>query len=387
MRCVRPLAVAVFALATLAPAAVAQTGVSGSSAVLFDRYSFEGRVDLPGFGSLGTVSQISLPISVKVDVSPAAQLVITGGYQRVEASVSGGPSLVVGGVTDVETRLSYTLVPDRISLFATASLPTGTASLESEAVPLLGVLVADVLSFTTERLGSGGSGGIGVAGTVPAGQLAFAWAASYTRFGGFDPIVDGGSELTPGGELRLRAGFEGAVGPRSYLRIAGIYSRKGDDQVGDDQSSRTGNRATGYVSFDQAVGRGRITAYVLDAFRGSPTIEGTPFGPAALPRGNLIAGGLVAYVPLAPATTLIPRIELRRSDQALDPASSDMIKLGTSTRVGGDVRHSLSNRATVVFEADALFGNVSQALFAPTGTAVSASVTGLRAGAHLSLSW
>lgn len=367
----------------------AQTTSSANVAGVWDRYSFDAGLMVEGLGELSTVSQFSVPFTVGMPLGSRASVLFSGGYTRVELTSENAGNvnqLVVDGPTDVEARFSVEVVPDRLTLFATGALPTGNETVEVAALPLLNVLVADVLSFSTRSLGTGGSGGVGLAAAVPMNRMALGVAGSYTQFGSFAPVAGQPEQLNPGGELRLRAGIQGPIALRTQLRIAAIFSRKSSDEIGSVSMSRVGNRLSGYISLDQAIGRSTITLYAFDAFRDAPQIEFTPLGPAALPRGNLLAGGAQATIALGARTNLIPRAELRRSDQATEPDSDELTKLGTSARFGVDLAVRMSPRASLVLEGEGLFGSVREGVFSPLApVAASVGVTGFRLGTHLSI--
>ena len=385
----RRIAIAVLVLSLPSTASLDAQVRGANVAGIWDRYTFDAGLSIEGLGELQEISQYSVPFTIQTALGARAALVISGGYSRVELVTQTGATtrdLVIDGPTDLEARVSVDVVPGRVTLFATGAVPTGTETVEGDVLPVVNVLVADVLSFSTRNLGTGGSAGLGIGAAVPAGNLDFGFAGSYTRFGSFNPVAGQPTELDPGGELRLRAGIEGPLGLRTYLRVAGIFSRKSDDFIDGQSSSTVGNRISAYVSLDQSIGRGTLTLYAFDAFRDAPQIEFTALGPAALPRGNLVAGGAQAAIPLSGDITLIPRAEMRRSDQAVEAGSTDLEKLGTSTRIGADLTFDLGPRAALVVEGEGLFGDVQSGVFTPLApVSADVGVSGFRFGVHLSV--
>lgn len=371
-------------LLTLTLPAALGAQASGTAAIIWDRYGFDEGVNLGGLGALDAVSELSIPVTVSFPVHERAGLTVSSGYARVTLDGSRG-STSVAGPTDLEARLTLQVLPDRLSVFATTALPTGTESVAPSETPLLAVLVADVLSFSTQRLGGGGSGGIGVAGAFPVGELAFGWAGSFTAYGGFEPLTGSGLEYVPGNEIRLRAGVEGSVAPRTYVRAAGILARRGEDQIADNAAPQVGIRASVYASVEQAVGRGTLTLYAFDAYRARPTLEQTSLGLAALPRGNLIAFGAQGAIPLGGDLRLAPKLELRRSWQAPDAQDGQLEGLGSSVRIGADLSRRINDRMSLVVEGDLVLGSVEAAVFRTEGAADgSTGLRGLRLGTHLS---
>jgi hypothetical protein len=192
----------------------------------------------------------------------------------------------------------------------------------------------------------------------------------------YDPVQGQGDRLRPGGEIRLRGGIEGAVGPRTYLRVAGIFARRQKDEINEATLNGVGNRYVGYVSLNQAVGRSSVTVYGFDVFRSDPQIEPTATGAALLPRGNLLAAGAQFALGVAPSTRVTPRVEFRTSRSAPDATVTDLQRLGSSFRFGIDLRHRVNRNVALVVQGGGLIGDVVQA-----GTTV--DFRGYRAGLHL----
>jgi hypothetical protein len=195
---------------------------------------------------------------------------------------------------------------------------------------------------------------------VPAGKFAIGFGATYKMPLAYTPVASTSpTSLQPGAELRIRGGIEGGLGPRTYLRFAGIFARSTQDKVGGTLKNGVGNRLIGYLSLNHGLGRASITAYGFDVLRGSPQIEPTALGAAVLPKGNLVAGGLRVDVTAAPRTTVSPRFEYRLSTAA-DTAGA-LRRLGSSARFGVDVRQTLSRSLAAVLQAGGAVGSVAKA--------------------------
>ncbi len=355
----------------------AQVRVEG--AVLYESYSFDGGFAIGGTPEVSAVSQVSLPFTLAFPLGPQAHLTASGGLVRTELTPASGSSAIepVTGPTDTEFRVEVQLVPDHLLFIATGAAPTGQGSLNAQQTAVLTVLVQDVLGFSTRSLGSGGRYGGGIAGAVQAGKMAFGVAGTYTRYGSYEPVVGTGRQLAPAGELRLRAGLEGPVGSGGYLRLAGIFGRRGRDRVNGEALVESSNRLAAYFSYDGRVRNGSLLLYAYDLYRAGAQLEGA----ALLPKANLIAAGLQITLPLARDTRLLPRVELRRSDQAAGDADV-LEKLGTSVRFGADLRQRLSEGATLVLEANGLAGSLVSGVAASDG---SIGVSGYRLGAHVEI--
>jgi hypothetical protein len=354
----------------LAPAATsAQARVDAS--VLWESYSFDGLLPY------ADVSELSLPVSASVPLGTVGELAVSTAYVRVKLSLADGGSALehlLSGVADTEARLTLNIVRDRLVFLATAAIPTGMESLEGDQQDLLNVLVTDVLGFYTQRLGSGGSVGGGLAGAVQAGRMAFGFAGSYTTFGSYQPLV-GGGDVSPGGEFRFRGGLEGPVAEDTYLRIAGILGMRGKDQLADSELPGLGNRYGGYLSLDQGLGSTTLSLYAFDLFRSDPQTGESVFG-NPLPRGNLVAAGARLTIPVGQQGRFTPRVEWRRSDRAPDALSSSLVQLADALRFGADVRVGIAPGMDIILQGDGLVGSVEGGV---------ADVSGYRVGVTFAL--
>ncbi|MGD8321935.1 MAG: hypothetical protein PVJ02_15915 [Gemmatimonadota bacterium] len=360
----------------LVPAGV-RSQVRVESAVLYERYDFAEGFAIGGTPEISSISQMSVPFTVAFPLGDRATLTASGGLVRVEVTPAAGSDAIesVSGPTDTELRLEVQLVPDRLLLVGTGALPSGQGSLDVQQTAVLTVLVRDVLGFSTRSLGSGGHYGGGLAGAVEAGDMAVGFAGTYTQFGSYEPVTGTGRQLEPAGELRLRAGLEGPVGEEGYLRLAGIFSRRGQDRINGEAVVESSNRFAAYLSYNGRVGKGTLLAYAYDLYRAGARFEGA----ALLPKANLVAAGLEVTLPVARSTRVLPRIEIRRSNQAVGTGDT-LEKLGTSIRFGADLRQRLSERAALVIEASGLTGSMVSDLEASTADV---GLSGFRAGVRL----
>jgi len=173
------------------------------------------------------------------------------------------------------------------------------------------------------------------------------------------PVSDRGDELKPGQEFRFRAGLEGPIGRRSYIRIAGIYAMRSKDELDSETQNGVGNRIVGYVSLNQGLGQTTLVLYGFDVFRSDPQIEPTAIGAAILPRGNLTAAGLRWTVPLASGISVGPRAEFRYSLRALDDTDTALRKAGQSVRFGVDLRNQVNPQLAIVVQGDGITGELA----------------------------
>jgi hypothetical protein len=343
--------------------APAQLSVDSRVSVLYESYTFDSGL------VYNRVSELTVPVGVNLRLGSTGTLSLSGGYARVDLRSSGLVAAFgdqqVSGPLDTEARLSLNVRPGRLVALLTGVIPSGTKTVQLEQLSVLGAISSDVLGFVASNLGSGGNVGGGFAGAIPVGKYALGVGATYKQPMGFTPVLGQPRQLKPGGELRLRTGFEGAVARRTYLRIAGIFARTQKDRigtgVGDSTKNGVGSRVIGYLSVNQGLGKGSITVYGFDVFRGDPQIEQTAVGAAVLPRGNLLtAGGRVDW-PVGERLVVSPAAEFRLSAAAPDTAATALEKLGQSLRFGADVRAQVAPRAAIVVQGSGVTGHVLQA--------------------------
>lgn len=356
------------------PPDLAAQRVSGRSAVFFESYRFG-----PGL-AFDQVSELTVPLGLTLRFGSFGDLALSSGYARVGLSSASLqlPDQQISGLLDTEARLSVNLVPGKLVLLVMGAAPTGTQTVQPEELAVLGVIASDVIGFATSTLGTGGNLGGGLAGAVPVGRFAVGFAATVRQPMGYTPVLGQPDELQPGNEIRLRSGFEGPVGRRTYVRVAGIFARTAKDRVAGFPRHGVGNRVIGYASVNQGLGAASVTLYGFDVFRSDPQIEQTAIGAALLPRGNVLGAGGRVDLRLGPAMSLAPRAEYRLSAAAPDTAVSGLERLGQSLRVGFDLRRRLTPAAVLVLQGGGVRGHVVQA-----GTRV--NLSGYRAALHLEL--
>jgi hypothetical protein len=199
----------------------------------------------------------------------------------------------------------------------------------------------------------GGGGGIS-AGAATAFPLGRSWAggigATYRHNGKYVP-VEGGGELLPGGEARLRLGLEGPLGGGAFLRTALLFGRSGRDEVDGTDASAIGDRLLASLALNLPLGRGAVSLYAWNMRRLHPRESQTG---ARVPAGNVFALGARLDRSLSPRVALAPSIELRHEVSGLD----SLEVLGWLARPGIDLRLRLGERATLVTSTQYAFGQV-----------------------------
>lgn len=353
----------------------AMTQIAGArTAVLFESYDFGGGV------LVDRVSQLTVPVVVNLELTRAVRLTLSGGYTSVSLTSADPGQLAdqqISGSLDTEVRLSYDVVPGRLVVLATGAAPTGTKSVATDELAVIGALSTDVIGFSAANVGTGGNVGGGFAGAVPLGRFALGFGGAFRQQLTYQPIAGLPDQLRPGAELRVRAGLEGPLARRTYVRFAGIYAARGKDVVNDSTLHGVGNRVIGYLSVNQGIGaRTAVTLYAWDVFRGDPQVEPTATGAAVFPRGNLLALGGRLRVELSQRASVTPRAEYRISVAAPDTGVTALKRVGNSVRFGASVRLAVAPRAAVVFQGSGISGALFQ-----SGRRVDFS--GFRAGVNL----
>ena len=356
----------------LATAVGAQMTVEVRSSAVFESYEFSEGLDFD------RASEISLPLTATARFGRRGTLTIATGFASVDIESAGREASTVSGVLDTEFRLAYQTVRDRLTLFTTASLPTGIGAIDRGDVSTLAVLASDVIGFSTVNLGTGGSVGGGVALTAPAGDMAFGAAVSFRAGSAYQPVRGVGTDFKPGGEFRLRLGLEGPVARRSFLRVAGIFAHRSEDELDGDPTSAVGDRISAYISLDQGVGSSTLTLYVFDLYRSASGLGQTAVGTSELPRGNILAAGAQWSFTLARGTSLTPRVEVRESRAEDVAQSGGLERLGSTARIGVALRHQISQTLAGVVQLGGLRGSL-------VSDGKDIDVSGYRISAHLEI--
>jgi hypothetical protein len=323
-----------------------------------ESYSFD-----PGL-SYSNVSEYTWPVGLNASFGSRLSLAVSTGYVivRLESAVPDQlPDQRLSGIIDSELRLSYDVIPGRLIIFGTGVVPTGIKTVAPEELSILGAISSDLIGFTATTLGTGGQVGGGFAGAMPFGKFALGVSGTYTNPLGYTPVTGDPQQLFPGAELRIRAGIEGPLARRTYLRTAVIFAARQQDQVGASTQNGVGNRIIGYASVNQGLGPGTLTLFVFDVFRGSPILEPGLVGAAILPRGNLVSLGGRYDWSLGLQTTVSPRAEFRLSTAAPPEGNSKLLLAGQSFRYGADIRRQFGRSLTGAVQIDGLTGFVVQA--------------------------
>jgi hypothetical protein len=359
----------------------AQLRVSGKAGVIWESYSFD---EVEGGLDYESVSQFSIPVVVDVGFGERTSLLISSGFARVQTSpIDGQGDLSVSGVLDTEARLSYEVVPSRLSLLVTGVLPTGITELDANQAPALNLITREVLDFSIARLGSGGGIGFGAVSAVPVGSFALGLGVTYRQENEYNPIA-GGPAFQPGTQLRFRAGLEGPVGQTTYLRLAGIYGSQGAYSVGGQDAPDPGADYSFYTAVEHGVGATRLTGYAYAGGRTEPRIEPGLVGVTPLPESRTLVLGALWTLPVRRTDLVTPRFEYRANDfkplpgGSESPEPADFAAFGRGLRLGVDYRLRAIAQGDLVLHTDYFTGDVRSSVVAEQGELV--GTNGFRAG-------
>lgn len=344
-------------LGALGAGASAQTnGTVARTGVFFESYSF-------GTGlAFDRISEMTIPIAITHRFGSRVVLDLGTAYASASVRETGGNTIDHAGLVDTDIRATIGVIPGRLLLTFAGTLPTGAAEVPDTTIPLFGVTATDLLGFTTPGFGAGGGFSGGFASAFKVGQnWAVGTGASY-RYGASYTPVSGGTEMSPGGEVRARVGLEGPFGGGKYFRGALIYTTSAANEMGSGQQSVIGDRALAYAAVSMPLGRNSLALYGWEMRRLRPRGFDTP-GAISVPRGNVLALGARLERPLSPKVTLVPLLEFRHE---LTGPTDKMVLLGYLVRTGTDVRYRLSAQATAVVQAQLAFGQLND-----EGTSVS----------------
>jgi len=342
------------------------------TAVYFERYTS----NAPLFSS---ISELTVPISLTSKLGNWGNLTVSGGFVKLDvAGSTEGADRSLAGALDTEARVGIDLLPGKITLLFSGAIPTGIQSVENPDLSVLAVVSRDIIGFAASDLGTGGYVGTGVAGAFPAGEMAVGLSASYRYPFEYQPLVNVDYTLQPGAELRVRAGLEGPIGQRTYLRMAGIVAARQRDAINNITRHSVGTRATGYFSLEHGIGSAATaTLYGFDVFRGNPQIQQTATGAAFMPRGNLFALGAQYARRVGVFTDLVPGVEYRLSHTAQDDIGSDLQRTGSSLRIAVDVHHRVNQTYNMVIKASYLTADMRSVAGVLTQAKVSGFQTAL----------
>jgi hypothetical protein len=271
------------------------------------------------FGSgLGvkTVTEIAVPFGLVWPASARLSFDLGGRYASVTRKDEAGGSATLAGLTDIQARAVYQIVPDVAVLSVAANLPTGKTKLTASQLLAAGAIASDMIPFPVSNFGSGFNVTTGLALAVPVGGWAVGVGGSYRQNSGFTLLADttacpvnagrASCSYKAGGEFRLRMGADRIVG-QSRVSLGLTYSSFGEDEFGSSPIFQSGKRYIAEASWSFPVGNMGLAVYAWDLYRapGSAPVNGS-----TTEKRNVLTFGGVASIQMG-KNVLRPQIEYR----------------------------------------------------------------------------
>jgi hypothetical protein len=294
-----------------------------------------------------SVSEIAVPFAVVWPASARLSFDLGGRYATAKRTSSTDTSVTISGLTDIQVRGVYQLVPDLAVFTVSANLPTGKTKITDAQLLTAGAIASDLLPYPVANFGSGFNVTSSLALAVPVGGWALGVAGSYRVNGSFTPFANDsvcpttGCGYKAGGEFRVRVGADRLVG-QSRLSLGFTYSSFGEDEFGSSPIFQSGKRYIGQASWSFPIGNVGLQVYAWDLYR-SPGAQRLPDSSTSLlQKRNLLAFGAAGSVQMG-RNVLRPQVEYRiytLGDSSLASAGS-LLSLGAQYQFVVSDRFSL----------------------------------------------
>ena len=301
-----PLAAGLLIAATVAPAAgLAQNPPPVGRMTGFTGVEARGLSFQSGLG-VKSVTEVAVPFVVIWPTSPRLSFDLGGRYATVSYTPDSAAKSTISGLTDIQARGVYQLVPNTVVFTVAVNLPTGKTQLTSAQVPAAGAIASDMIPFPVANFGSGFNVTSGLAVAVPVGGWAVGAAGSYRVNGGFTPFSDTSASYKAGGEFRLRLGADRIVG-QSRVSLGFTFSSFAEDNFASSPIFQSGKRYIGQASWSFPIGNAGLAVYVWDLYRSAGS---TPITGVTTQKRNVLTVGASGSLQLG-ATVLRPMVEFR----------------------------------------------------------------------------
>ena len=361
---------AALAGAMLLPASLlAQGGVTAFAGAEARGVSYQA-----GLG-IKSVSEIAVPFAVIWPASARLSFDLGGRYATATRTATDGSTATISGLTDIQVRGVYQLIPDIAALTVSANLPTGKTKITNQQLLTAGAIASDLLPYPVVNFGSGFNVTTGLALALPVAGWALGVAGSYRVNSAFTPFADTSSSYKAGGEFRVRVGADRIVG-QSRLSFGLTYSSFGEDEFGSSPIFQSGKRYIGQGSWTFPVGNIGLQLYAWDLYR-SPGAQLISGGTTTQKR-NLLAFGAAGSVQMG-RNVLRPQVEYRIHTMG----ESALKSAGTLLSLGLQYQLSVSDRVALL--PSARFDTGSENVLDSNGdpTSQSAGLTGWSVGLML----
>ena len=278
---------------------------------------------------LKNISELVVPFGAIWTASPKLSFDFGVRYARVSRTpeVDSLASTSVSGLTDLQVRGVYQVVPDAVVFTVAANVPTGKTELTGEDLLAAGSVASDLIPFPVSSFGSGTNVTSGIAVAVPFAGWALGFGGSYRLSGAYTPLADVDSSYKAGGEFRFRAGADRLVG-QGRVSLGFTYSGFSQDEFGGSSVFEPGKRYITQASWSFPLGNLGLAFYAWDLYRNSGTVT---LGGSRTEKQNILAAGAVASIQLG-RNVLRPQIEIRQQSAGVSAMKSAGRLLGLSVR-------------------------------------------------------
>lgn len=292
------------------------------------------RFDDPVAAGLETIQLFATPFTLAVPLGSRLSLDASGAFARGAARSPDGQEVTLSGPTDTHVGLSAAVGVDWLVVTARASLPTGSSTHSAAEALVASVVAAELLPFTVNTWGSGGSFGGDVAIVTQAGGWGIGLASGYSVANEYEPLQDQQLGYRPGDRLQLRLALDHDLGASGTFSALVGFQRFGNDQVGGSNLFQSGSRIEGVLSYVFAVGR-RSSALLYGAVshrsKGTLLTQVSGLGNAGdSPAQQLYRLGANLRLPLGRRAALLPVAETRVFRAADGASQGWMTSAGTS---------------------------------------------------------
>ena len=261
---------AVLALAWPALSNAQMYSTSARTGVYYETLSFGSGI------AFNSISELTIPLVVTQRLGNRLTLDVSSAYASASVSEPGGGAVEYSGLVDTDVRGTIAVIRGRLLFNIVGTLPTGAKAVADTTIPLFGATATDLFGFTTPNFGSGGGVSAGFASAFPMGtNWAFGAGASYRQGMAYTPVA-GGSEMSPGGEIRARMGIEGPMSGGKYFRGAFVYTKSANNDLGAGSESAIGDRFLLYAALTMPAGNSRLSLYGWDMKRQRPSDFAAP---------------------------------------------------------------------------------------------------------------
>jgi hypothetical protein len=289
-----------------------------------------------------SISEIAIPFVVVWPTSPRLSFDVGGRYATVSYKDSSGTTSL-SGLTDIQARGVYQIVPDIAVFTVSVNLPTGKTELSGAQVPAAGTIASDMIPFPVSNFGSGFNVTSGLALAVPVWGWAIGAAGSYRVNGSFTPLAPPPNAPSvaykAGGEFRARVGADRIVG-QSRVSLGFTVSTFSEDDYGGSPAFQSGTRLISQGSWTFPIGNVGLSLYAWDLYRAAGT---APALGTTTPKRNTLTLGATGAFQLG-ANVLRPLVEFR--NQSLGTGS--MAAAGRMFSVGARYQWTLGEHYMLV---------------------------------------